>query len=166
MENSSVNPMQQRAGDDVSDEVKPRGPSLAYMKSMKQSEFRKADLESKGIGALDFEYRDTMAEEEGDERVFSSSYKNSTTVTPYQRVKKIGRKTTCMALCLTAFGLGMVITSFFYLRDVSTNGFYLFLLIGICSLIPGTYATYNIIGKYNGWKGFETGLPSYDRRAG
>ena len=74
MENSSVNPMQQRAGDDVSDEVKPRGPSLAYMKSMKQSEFRKADLESKGIGALDFEYRDTMAEEEGDERQFGEAF--------------------------------------------------------------------------------------------
>mmetsp|Transcript_10105 Transcript_10105/g.15320 ORF Transcript_10105/g.15320 Transcript_10105/m.15320 type:complete len:182 (-) Transcript_10105:127-672(-) len=136
-------------------------PSAAYLESMKKSGNRNADLEKKGIGTLDYEYRDPDDETESHIPI---DFRNSTSITPMQKIRKIGKKTTCMAVCLLSFGLAMMITSFFYLRHINDNGFVLFMIIGICSCIPGTYATYNVVGKYFGWEGFEHGLPSYDRR--
>lgn len=135
-----------------------RQPSAAYLESMRKS---LAQPNNGNLGPLDFEYRgllicsflcssyfleDPLDETEAHIEV------NFKKVTTYQKIKKIGRKTTCMAFCLLFFGIAMIVTSFFYVRRVSGNGgFYLFLLIGVCALIPGSYASYWVVGKFFGW---------------
>ena len=119
-----------------------RGPSLAYIQSKQRST-------RTNQGALDFEYKD-----HGDETAdIQMDLANSTAVTPIQKLRKIGKKTVSMAFCLLVFGTGMVISSFFYLKHINDGGkgFILFFMIGLCAIIPGIYATYNVIGKYNGW---------------
>ena len=119
-----------------------RGPSLAYLQSKQRST-------TTNHGALDFEYKD-----HGDETAdIQNELRNSTAITPVQKLRKIGKKTVSMAFCLLFFGTGMVISSFFYLKHVNDGGkgFILFFMIGLCAIIPGIYASYNVVGKYNGW---------------
>jgi hypothetical protein len=125
-----------------------RQPSVAYLNSKRKSELQNKELESKGVGVLDYEYRDPLDETESHIEI---NFKDTTKVTVYQKIRKIGRKTTCMAFCLLFFGIAMIITSFFYVRQITANGFYLFLMIGVCALIPGSYASYWVTGKFFGW---------------
>lgn len=124
-----------------------RQPSAAYKNSKRESNARNLQLGAIGHTANDFEFKTAEGEDEVGEIV-------STTATPYKKLKKIGKKTACMAFCLLGFGLAMIITSFVVINDIkgSRNAFYLFLVIGICVIIPGAYATYHVIGKYLGWQ--------------
>ena len=126
-----------------------RQPSTAYVKSKRLSEVRNSELGNQGKGPLDFEYK--TAEDE--DAVGDIDFKATTTTTPYKKLKKIGKKTTCMAFCLLFFGIGMIVTSFAVInqRQGSSNAFYLFLIIGIFAIIPGSYATYHVVGKFMGW---------------
>jgi hypothetical protein len=137
-----------------------RQPSAAYKNSKRLSEARNVQLGSLGMCAIDFEYKEPEGEDDVGEV--------AVTATPYKKLKKIGKKTTCMAFCLTGFGLAMIITSFVVVNRISGshNAFYLFLIIGICAFIPGSYATYHVIGKFLGWPGFQRSLISYDLRGG
>lgn len=125
-------------------------PSQAYLQSKLRNSTHREDLEKKGIGALDFEFKD-----HGDETAdIAVDFRQSTTVTPIQKLRKIGKKTVCMAICLLSFGFGMIVSALLLLFHKSRDGgreFVLFFLIGLCAIIPGTYASYNILGKYMGW---------------
>ena len=123
-----------------------RKPSKAYRNSRRESHVRNLQLGAEGKGERDFEYK-TGDSEDDEEEVISH------TATPYKKLKKIGKKTACMAFCLLSFGLAMIITSFVVIHQIegSRNAFYLFLIIGIFSIIPGGYASYHVIGKYLGW---------------
>lgn len=123
-----------------------RKVSQAYLESKKINNRESLDLERKGRGANDFEYRDP-----DDETNLPTDFRNSTSITFYQKIKRIGKKTTCMAVCLLSFGIAMLITSFVFASRVSNDGFYLFLLIGICAIIPGSYASYHVIGRFFEW---------------
>jgi hypothetical protein len=123
--------------------------SSAYRESKRLNDRESLDLERKGRGANDFEYRDP--DDETNDANLPRDFRNSTSVTFYQKIRRIGKKTTCMALCLLSFGIGMLITSFVFASRVSNDGFYLFLLIGICAIIPGSYASYHVVGRFFGW---------------
>lgn len=162
--------------------------SQAYLESKRNNRLQSVDLERKGKGPNDYEYRDADDETNDDIQQLPQDFRNSTSITFYQKIRRIGKKTTCMALCLLSFGIAMLITSFVFASRVSNDGFYLFLLIGICAIIPGSYASYHVLGRFFEWylfidfiiiyfiekfliiififrKGFEkSALPSYDRR--
>jgi hypothetical protein len=125
-------------------------PSQAYLESKMRNSTQRETLEKKGIGALDYEFKD-HDDETADIPV---DLRQSTTITPIQKLRKIGKKTVCMAICLMSFGFGMVVSALFLLFHKSRDGgreFVLFFLIGLCAIIPGTYASYNVLGKYLGW---------------
>lgn len=126
-----------------------RKVSQAYLESKRINNRESLDLEKKGRGAHDFEYRD--GDDETSDPTLPQDFRNSTSVTFFQKIRRIGKKTTCMALCLLGFGIGMLVTSFVFASRVSNDGFYLFLLIGICAIIPGSYASYHVVGRFMGW---------------
>jgi hypothetical protein len=125
--------------------------SDAYRESKRLNTRESLDLERKGRGANDYEYRDP--DDETNDEALPRDFRNSTSVTFSQKIRRIGKKTTCMAFCLLSFGIGMLITSFVFASRVSDGGFYLFLLIGICAIIPGSYASYHVVGRFFGWYG-------------
>lgn len=122
-----------------------RKPSEAYKHSKRESKVRNIQLGAQGKTADDFEFKAADSEEEGEI--------TATTTTPYKKLKKIGKKTACMAFCLLGFGLAMIITSFIVIHQIkgSKNAFYLFLVIGVFAIIPGAYASYHVVGKFLGW---------------
>lgn len=126
-----------------------RKASQAYLESKRNNTRQSVDLEKKGQGPNDYEYRDP--DDETDDPQLPTDFRNSTSVTFYQKIRRIGKKTTCMALCLLSFGTAMLITSFVFASRVGNDGFYLFLLIGICAIIPGAYASYHVLGRFFGW---------------
>jgi hypothetical protein len=151
MEINTTNPLSDGLGMSQEDEHQRlsssgRKISQAYLESKKINNRESLDLEKNGRGAHDFEYRDG-----DDETALPTDFRNSTSVSFYQKIKRIGKKTTCMALCLLGFGIAMIITSFVFASRVSNDGFYLFLLIGVCAIIPGSYASYNVVGRFMGW---------------
>lgn len=143
--------------------IRESGGSSAYRLSLQRNQSKRAELAAKGLGDKSYEYKEYDPEDNSEvvhlpEDVISH-------LPPAEKLRLIGRKTVCMAVVLTCFGLAMMITSFFFIRKhLNDSGFLLFFLIGFCALLPGLYASYNIIGKYMGWKGFDHSLPSYDRR--
>jgi hypothetical protein len=158
---SEINPLNQ---DSSSSEQRPssfalgaKRPSSAYLNSKKRNDTRTSALENAGVGPLDFEYRD--GDDETQAHV-ALDFKNTTSVTVMQKIRKIGKKTTCMAFCLLGFGIAMCVTSFLFTNHIGDNGFILFLIIGICAIIPGSYATYNVVGKYLGWYKHKLYIPS------
>ena len=135
--------------EDERDSTIGRKASQAYLESKRNNTRESIDLERKGKGPNDYEYRDQ--DDETLDVNLPADFHNSTNITFYQKIRRIGRKTTCMALCLLSFGLAMIITSFVFASRVSNDGFYLFLLIGVCSIIPGSYASYHVLGRFFGW---------------
>lgn len=123
-----------------------RKPSSAYKSSKRESKVRNMQLGAQGKSVDDFEFKMAESEDDAGEIV-------STTTTPYKKLKKIGKKTACMAFCLLGFGLAMIITSFVVIHQIegSKNAFYLFLVIGVFAIIPGAYASYHVVGKFLGW---------------
>lgn len=123
-----------------------RKPSSAYKNSRRESQVRKIQLGAQGKTEHDFEFQTANGEDDVGEIV-------SDTTTPYKKLKKIGKKTACMAFCLLGFGLAMIITSFIVIHQISgsKNAFYLFLVIGVFAVIPGGYASYHVVGKFLGW---------------
>ena len=159
MSETTKNPM---SGDDIAEEDAiideeerdlrsslAKKPSEAYMESRRKSSSMRRNLEKSGKSSLDFDFKD----HEDETAHIPVDFNNTTSVSPIQKLRKIGKKTVCMASCLLIFGVSMMISSFFYLHHVQDGGkgFILFFMIGLCATIPGAYATYNIIGKYNGW---------------
>mmetsp|Transcript_2366 Transcript_2366/g.4332 ORF Transcript_2366/g.4332 Transcript_2366/m.4332 type:complete len:189 (+) Transcript_2366:181-747(+) len=138
----------------------PRG-SDAYRMSLQRNNSLRAGLAAQGRGAHSYEFKD-MDDPDADNLPDGCDVSQ---LPPAEKLRLIGRKTVCMAVVLTSFGIGMMVTSFFFIRKhLNDRGFLLFFLIGLCAMLPGCYACYNILGKYMGWKGFEHSLPSYDRR--
>lgn len=141
------------------------GGSSAYRLSMQKSNSQLAALAAEGRGANSFEFKEFDVSEDEEGGPISPDDIDVSRLPPAQKLRLIGRKTVCMAVVLTSFGLAMMITSFIFIRKhLNDKGFLLFFLIGLCATVPGIYASYNIFGKFLGWKGFEHSLPSYDRR--
>jgi hypothetical protein len=155
MEINTTNPLSDGLGMQEEDEEQQRlsssgrKVSQAYLESKRINNRESLDLEKKGRGAHDFEYRD--GDDETNDTSLPTDFRNSTSVSFYHKIRRIGKKTTCMALCLLSFGIGMLVTSFVFASRVSNDGFYLFLLIGICAIIPGSYASYHVVGRFMGW---------------
>ena len=154
MEINTTNPLSDSLGmlpveDELRLSTNGRKVSQAYLESKRINNRESLDLEKNGRGAHDFEYRD--GDDETSDSALPQDLRRSTSVTFYQKIRRIGKKTTCMALCLLGFGIGMLITSFVFASRVGNDGFYLFLLIGICAIIPGSYASYHVLGRFMGW---------------
>ena len=138
------------------------GGSSAYRLSLQRNNSKRAELAAEGHDSNDFDFRE-YCEEEGDRQSASSLGMHHpppgsggevalSRLPPAQKLRLIGRKTVCMAVVLTSFGLAMMVTSFFFIRrHLNDRGFLLFFLVGVCALLPGLYACYNILGKYLGW---------------
>jgi hypothetical protein len=121
--------------------------SEAYRMSLQRSHVKGAILAEEGLGAGSFDFKDL--EPGGVEDVPA---RDVHLLPPAEKLRLIGRKTVCMAVVLTSFGIGMMVTSFFFIRrHLNDRGFALFFVIGLCAVLPGFYACYNILGKYLGW---------------
>lgn len=149
----------------ASEAVKP-GPSEAYIQSKRITQQRNIFLLREGKGPEDFDF---MSDDDlenptaaggksgktrpakGVKATAASGGSNKSSRTNHGRA--IGKRTTCMAGCLTSFGLAMIITSFVLVHRIegARNAFYLFLIIGVVAIIPGSYASYNVLGNYLGW---------------
>ena len=124
----------------------PRG-SDAYRMSLQRNNSLRAGLAAEGRGAGSYEFKDL-----DDPEAESLPAEVVSKLPPAEKLRLIGRKTVCMAAVLTCFGIGMMVTSFFFIRQhLNDRGFLLFFLIGLCALLPGCYACYNILGKFLGW---------------
>ena len=125
------------------------GGSSAYRLSLQRSQSLRKSLAAEGKGENSYEFKEYDPEDNSELVALPA---NISSLPPAEKLRLIGRKTVCMAIVLTCFGLAMMITSFFFIRKhLNDRGFLLFFLIGLCALLPGIYATYNILGKYMGW---------------
>lgn len=123
------------------------GGSDAYRKSLQRNNKLRVELAAEGRGAGSYEFKDM-----DDPEVEGMPVGDVSQLPPAQKLRLIGRKTVCMAVVLTSFGIGMMVTSFFFIRrHLNDRGFLLFFLVGLCAVLPGFYACYNILGKCLGW---------------
>jgi hypothetical protein len=142
---------------------KPR-PSEAYIQSKRITKQRSTILKEEGKGPDDFDFMSdddlenpAVAGKGRASRGVKVTAASGTGLTKMRNqdnhTRAVGKRTACMACCLTSFGLAMIITSFVLVNQIkgAQNAFYLFLIIGVVAIIPGSYASYNVIGNLLGW---------------
>ena len=121
-----------------------RTPSSAYMASVNENKKRVSN-----VGLPEDEYKKYVLPED---KVVEHNR-----LTAGQKIGIIGYGTTLMSYILFAFGIGVLIAAFVAISYTDT-AFILFIVIGACAFIPGTYAVYVCLGKFFGWPGYEKSL--------
>ncbi len=124
-----------------------RQPSAAYLESQKIESQKIPQGQANDI--LDEEYKKYVLPEEKSHRPHELSV--------CEKITQIGLYTVLLSLCLISFGIAVIITSL-VLVDYKGSAFILFMIVGFCAFIPGTYAVYTVLAKCFGWKGFERAL--------